>query len=66
MGGREVKKQVLTFRTLITLVEIPATKPLGLLQAVLVSTHREGCNVDDPTTQEVGKLPSGTTSLGAL
>jgi hypothetical protein len=38
-------------------VEIPAARRQGQVQAVFVSTHREGCNVDDPTTQEVGKLP---------
>ena len=27
------------------------------VRAVVVSTHREGCNVDEPTTQGVGKLP---------
>ena len=38
-------------------MEIPAPWRRGPVQAVVVSTHREGCNVDEPTTQEVGKLP---------
>ena len=63
--GISVITGMITFRTLNTLVEIPAISPAAYCR-LCVSTHREGCNVDERTTQGVGKLPSGTTSLGAL
>ena len=41
----------------MNLVEIPAPWRRGPVQAVVVSTHLGVYNVDEPTTQGVGKLP---------